>query len=58
MLMLMLKNDQTYFKNLIVYFEQVNADWDTIGVFSCNLNNKEINLNLIMSRNFSSKNIV
>ena len=57
--MLMLKNDQTYFKNLIVYFEQVNADWDTIGVFSCNLNNiKEINLNLIMSRNFSSKNIV
>ena len=57
--MLMLKNDQTYFKNLIVYFEQVNADLDTIGIFSCNLNNiKEINLNLIMSRNFSSKNIV
>ena len=57
--MLMLKNGQTYFKNLIVNFEQVNADWDTIGIFSCNSNNiKEINLNLIMSRNFSWKNIV
>ena len=57
--MLMLKNDQTYFKNLIVNFEQVNADWDTIGIFSGNSNNiKEINLNLIMSRNFSWKNIV
>ena len=57
--MLMLKNDQRYFENLIVNFEQVNADWDMIrDIFSCNSNNKEINLNLTMSRNFSWNDIV